>query len=210
MGKKRKHGGDDARSSKAGGDYVPRFNGSAGLQHPNAKSLKLASEIEDTESSSTTSRDEEQNALLDTSGQSSRDLPKKANGHHSRTVSRDLPALNVDKDVFGSKLIDDPQSIMQAAALNGFANFKAVAPSTGQGSNASVAANGASTNGKGKAREVDPHILSSRKNLPIWGGKEAIVKAVKENDTIILLGETGSGKTTREFVRCCIQTRLCS
>lgn len=29
-------------------------------------------------------------------------------------------------------------------------------------------------------------------------GQAAIVKAVAENDTCVILGETGSGKTTRE------------
>lgn len=29
-------------------------------------------------------------------------------------------------------------------------------------------------------------------------GKESLKKAVQENDTIVILGETGSGKTTRE------------
>jgi HrpA-like RNA helicase len=28
-------------------------------------------------------------------------------------------------------------------------------------------------------------------------GQQSIVKAVEENDTVVILGETGSGKTTR-------------
>jgi HrpA-like RNA helicase len=30
-------------------------------------------------------------------------------------------------------------------------------------------------------------------------GKDAILKGIRENDTVIVLAETGSGKTTREF-----------
>jgi HrpA-like RNA helicase len=44
---------------------------------------------------------------------------------------------------------------------------------------------------------VDPRIIESRTKLPIWIAKDAIVDAVRENDTIVILGETGSGKTTQ-------------
>ncbi|KAG8763599.1 putative ATP-dependent RNA helicase dhr2 [Ceratobasidium sp. 423] len=59
--------------------------------------------------------------------------------------------------------------------------------------------NGAGLNGinlkKGpQARQV---LLAERKRLPIWTGRRALVQAVKENDTLIILGETGSGKTTQ-------------
>ncbi|KAJ1307538.1 hypothetical protein OPQ81_001635 [Rhizoctonia solani] len=40
-------------------------------------------------------------------------------------------------------------------------------------------------------------LLAERKRLPIWTGRRALVQAVKENDTLIILGETGSGKTTQ-------------
>ncbi|QRV89756.1 Helicase associated domain (HA2) [Ceratobasidium sp. AG-Ba] len=40
-------------------------------------------------------------------------------------------------------------------------------------------------------------LLAERKQLPIWNGRKALVKAVQENDTLIVLGETGSGKTTQ-------------
>ena len=74
---------------------------------------------------------------------------------------------------------------MQAAQQAGFANFKLSA----------VNGNGSSHKGKGRAVEG---IAESRRELPIWSGREAIVRAVQENDTVVLLGETGSGKTTRE------------
>lgn len=31
-------------------------------------------------------------------------------------------------------------------------------------------------------------------------GRDAIIRAIKENATVIVMGETGSGKTTREFL----------
>lgn len=50
-----------------------------------------------------------------------------------------------------------------------------------------------------KMQPVDSRILEARKALPIWAGRDAIVQAVRDNDTVIILGETGSGKTTREY-----------
>ncbi|KAF8311086.1 ATP-dependent RNA helicase Prh1, partial [Clavulina sp. PMI_390] len=40
-------------------------------------------------------------------------------------------------------------------------------------------------------------LLEQRRQLPIWKGKESLKQAVKNNDTIVILGETGSGKTTQ-------------
>lgn len=37
-----------------------------------------------------------------------------------------------------------------------------------------------------------------RKQLPIYSGREAIVKTLETSDTVIVMGETGSGKTTRK------------
>ena len=33
--------------------------------------------------------------------------------------------------------------------------------------------------------------------LPIWAGKDKILERIRENDTVVLIGETGSGKTTQ-------------
>lgn len=38
---------------------------------------------------------------------------------------------------------------------------------------------------------------SGRQALPVWAGREAIVERIREQDTVILVGETGSGKTTQ-------------
>ncbi|QRW03963.1 Helicase associated domain (HA2) [Ceratobasidium sp. AG-Ba] len=46
-------------------------------------------------------------------------------------------------------------------------------------------------------RQAKADLLAERKQLPIWNGRKALVKAVHENDTLIVLGETGSGKTTQ-------------
>lgn len=40
-------------------------------------------------------------------------------------------------------------------------------------------------------------ILKKRLNLPVWDYKEKFEKLMQENQTIVLVGETGSGKTTQ-------------
>lgn len=40
-------------------------------------------------------------------------------------------------------------------------------------------------------------ILEKRKTLPVWHQKEEFLQALKNNHTLILVGETGSGKTTQ-------------
>lgn len=40
-------------------------------------------------------------------------------------------------------------------------------------------------------------ILKKRKTLPVWHQKEEFLQALKANQTLILVGETGSGKTTQ-------------
>ncbi|KDN50454.1 hypothetical protein RSAG8_00952, partial [Rhizoctonia solani AG-8 WAC10335] len=48
-----------------------------------------------------------------------------------------------------------------------------------------------------KGPQTRQALLAERKQLPIWTGRRALVQATKENDTLIVLGETGSGKTTQ-------------
>ena len=48
-------------------------------------------------------------------------------------------------------------------------------------------------------QELARQLRHTRQQLPIWAGRDAIVKAVREHDTVILMAETGSGKTTREY-----------
>lgn len=40
-------------------------------------------------------------------------------------------------------------------------------------------------------------ILEKRKTLPVWQQKDDFLKVLKENQTLVLVGETGSGKTTQ-------------
>lgn len=40
-------------------------------------------------------------------------------------------------------------------------------------------------------------ILEKRRTLPVWLQKEEFLKTLNNNQTLILVGETGSGKTTQ-------------
>ncbi|KAJ6343776.1 hypothetical protein OIU76_005511 [Salix suchowensis] len=40
-------------------------------------------------------------------------------------------------------------------------------------------------------------ILQKRKNLPVWHQKEEFLQVLKKNQVLVLVGETGSGKTTQ-------------
>ena len=40
-------------------------------------------------------------------------------------------------------------------------------------------------------------ILVKRRGLPVWHQKEEFLQVFKSNQTVILVGETGSGKTTQ-------------
>jgi len=43
----------------------------------------------------------------------------------------------------------------------------------------------------------EPSLEKSKRELPIFSGKQAILDAFRAHDTIVILGEPGSGKTTR-------------
>ncbi|CAO3663683.1 unnamed protein product [Umbelopsis ramanniana] len=40
-------------------------------------------------------------------------------------------------------------------------------------------------------------LFEFRKNLPVYTARDQIIKGVQENDTVVIVGETGSGKTTQ-------------
>ena len=40
-------------------------------------------------------------------------------------------------------------------------------------------------------------ILSTRRTLPVWQAKEKFIELLHANQTMVLIGETGSGKTTQ-------------
>ncbi|GAA5881642.1 hypothetical protein JCM3774_005706 [Rhodotorula dairenensis] len=50
---------------------------------------------------------------------------------------------------------------------------------------------------KRKAKDEALRLLAGRKALPVFAGKDAILKGIHDNDTVIVLAETGSGKTTQ-------------
>jgi len=47
------------------------------------------------------------------------------------------------------------------------------------------------------SRDSPSSLAKSRRELPIFSGKQTILDAFHANDTIVILGEPGSGKTTR-------------
>ncbi|KLO17295.1 P-loop containing nucleoside triphosphate hydrolase protein [Schizopora paradoxa] len=49
----------------------------------------------------------------------------------------------------------------------------------------------------GKIQKVSEQLQEQRRNLPIAKGADALIREIKSNDTLVLLGETGSGKTTQ-------------
>lgn len=57
-------------------------------------------------------------------------------------------------------------------------------------------------------RASSSSLEKNRKELPIFSGKQAILDAFQANDTIVILGEPGSGKTTRSSLTHCGQRDL--
>ncbi|TFK52357.1 P-loop containing nucleoside triphosphate hydrolase protein [Heliocybe sulcata] len=55
------------------------------------------------------------------------------------------------------------------------------------------ASSGSSVGGSSKLRELQ----AQRRRLPIAQGREALIEQIRNNDVTVLLGETGSGKTTQ-------------
>merc|ERR1712093_542422 len=52
-------------------------------------------------------------------------------------------------------------------------------------------------------------ILSKRVTLPVYEHKEAVIKTVRENQITVLVGETGSGKTT-QIPQFMVEAGLCA
>lgn len=48
-------------------------------------------------------------------------------------------------------------------------------------------------------KERAQQLLSLRMKLPVWFGKEKILEEIDREDTVVVLGETGCGKTTRRL-----------
>ena len=45
-------------------------------------------------------------------------------------------------------------------------------------------------------------LLAKRKSLPVWDYKEKFVEIMNKHQTLVLVGETGSGKTTQVWEFC--------
>ncbi|EEB08731.1 ATP-dependent RNA helicase Prh1 [Schizosaccharomyces japonicus yFS275] len=58
---------------------------------------------------------------------------------------------------------------------------------------------------KTSVKEVARQLLKSRMELPIWDAKNALLKKFRDNRVLILVGETGSGKSTQipQFINEC-------
>jgi HrpA-like RNA helicase len=52
------------------------------------------------------------------------------------------------------------------------------------------------------------HLLTARQKLPVYAVRDAILKEIEERDTVVILGETGSGKTTRECIEGKVSARF--
>ena len=46
-------------------------------------------------------------------------------------------------------------------------------------------------------QDSSTYILAKRKRLPVWKQRDEFMKLLRENQTIILVGEAGSGKSTQ-------------
>lgn len=78
-----------------------------------------------------------------------------------------------------------------------------ISKSNGGGAAAAAVMNISSNNGginRWTGRPYSPkyqEILEKRTSLPVWHQKEEFLQVLKANQTLILVGETGSGKTTQ-------------
>ncbi|GAA6038833.1 hypothetical protein JCM8097_002918 [Rhodosporidiobolus ruineniae] len=119
-----------------------------------------------------------------------------------RAAPSPAPATNGSKrpriHVFDDEAEEEARQRLNGA--NGAAGGEAVGGAElGNGKGATGGKRGAkwTPEMKKKAREEAARLLAGRKELPVYGAKDEILKGIEENDTVIVLGETGSGKTTQ-------------
>ncbi|KAG9016562.1 putative ATP-dependent RNA helicase dhr2 [Tulasnella sp. 427] len=68
----------------------------------------------------------------------------------------------------------------------------------GLGSHKHAINGNSSANGKHKISSAGPSSIDEqRRSLPIWSARKSLVREIRENDCVVILGETGSGKTTQ-------------
>ena len=58
-------------------------------------------------------------------------------------------------------------------------------------------------------RKTDLSILEQRESLPIYKFKDQLIKAINDNQVLIVVGETGSGKTT-QMTQYCAEAGFCA
>jgi HrpA-like RNA helicase len=52
--------------------------------------------------------------------------------------------------------------------------------------------------GHGLTMAVDESIMKVKRSLPVWSARDAIIARIRQEETVILMADTGSGKSTRE------------
>ncbi|CAI2170721.1 933_t:CDS:10 [Funneliformis geosporum] len=70
-------------------------------------------------------------------------------------------------------------------------------PKTGNSKSHQIKSNNESFKKNSKKNTADSNLIEFRKELPIWQERNNLVQELKENDTIIIMGEMGSGKSTQ-------------
>ncbi|TKY90651.1 hypothetical protein EX895_000649 [Sporisorium graminicola] len=131
------------------------------------------------------------------------------------TTSTSSPSSSPNKKLKKSKYVNAPSSLLSNGSSpfsklgNGISSSSQVASaslshSAPSSSSSSTKRQPSTSNGSDPAawikdalKNVDQRILESRNALPIASGKNSIVEAVRKHDTVVILGETGSGKTTQ-------------
>lgn len=104
------------------------------------------------------------------------ELERKVNG--ARTASFSSPIRNGSKK---ARLEAEPSRGGGSGKGGGFVN----APGNGSA-------------GHGLTIAVDDSIMKVRRSLPVWSARDAIVERIRQEETVILMADTGSGKSTRE------------
>ena len=54
-------------------------------------------------------------------------------------------------------------------------------------------------------------LAEQRRFLPVWDTREDLLQIIRENQVVVVVGETGSGKTTQvqRELSCCVQATIC-
>ncbi|CAK7263025.1 Salivary acidic proline-rich phosphoprotein 1/2 [Sporothrix epigloea] len=123
-----------------------------------------------------------------------------------KAEDRDSGATARKSEVEEDEEADDSKDVKIAeystadAYKNVAADTQAVTTSSnGQSTVAKKRRRGAKATHSGTDDQItgDPSLFAVRKALPIWESRKAIRQSLKESDVLVLVGETGSGKSTQ-------------